>query len=48
MKNLMSLLGRRKNEWMKENVKNVSAKQENVRLNSMNFFFKDNEFVNNF
>ena len=31
---------------MKENVKNVSEKQENMRLNSVNSK-KNNEFVNN-
>ena len=35
-KNLMRLLGRKKYERTKENVKNVSEKQENVRLNSVN------------
>ena len=34
-KNLMRLLGRKKYERTKENVKNVSEKQENVRLNSV-------------
>ena len=33
-------------ERMKENVKNVSEKQENMRLNSVNSK-KSNEFVNN-
>ena len=36
MKNLMRLLGRKKYEKMKENVRNVSEKQENMRLNSVN------------
>ena len=36
MKNLMRLLGRKKYEKMKENVMNVSEKQENTRLNSVN------------
>ena len=32
----MRLLGRNKNMRMKENVRNVSEKQENMRLNSVN------------
>ena len=32
----MRLLGRKKYEKMKENVRNVSEKQENMRLNSVN------------
>ena len=36
MKNLMLPLGRKKYERMKENVRNVSEKQENMRLNSVN------------
>ena len=32
----MRLLGRKKYEKMKENVRNVSEKQENTRLNSVN------------
>ena len=41
MKNLIRLLGRKKYETMRENVRNVSEhssaeKQENTRLNSVN------------
>ena len=36
MKNLMQLLGRKKYERIKENVRNISEKQENMRLNSVN------------
>ena len=37
MKNLMRLLGRNKKyETMKENLRNASEKQENMRLNSVN------------
>ena len=36
MKNLMQLLGRKKYKNMKENVRNVSEKQENMRLNRVN------------
>ena len=32
----MQLLGRKKYKNMKENVRNVSEKQENMRLNSVN------------
>ena len=32
----MRLLGRKKYEKMKENVRNVSEKQENTRLSSVN------------
>ena len=35
-KDLIRLLGRKKYKRMKENVKNVSEKQENMRLNSVN------------
>ena len=37
MKNLIRLLGRnQKYEWRKENVRNVSERQQNMRLNSVN------------
>ena len=36
MKNLTLLLEREKYEKMKENVRNVREKQENMRLNSVN------------
>ena len=36
MKNLIRLLGRKKYETMKENVNNVSEKEENMRLNAVN------------
>ena len=36
MKNLTLLLEREKYEKMKENVRNVSEKQENMRLNIVN------------
>ena len=37
MKNLIRLLGRnQKNEWRKENVRNVSERQQNMRLNTVN------------
>ena len=36
MNNLMRLLERKKYEKMKENVRNVSEKQKNMRLNSVN------------
>ena len=45
MKNSMRLLGRKKYEKMKENVRSVNEKQENMRLNSVNSK-KNNEFVN--
>ena len=41
----MQLLGRKKYKRMKENVRNVSEKQENMRLNSEDFL-KNNEFAN--
>ena len=41
----MILAAKRKYEKMKENVKNVSKKQENMRLNSKNSK-KYNKFVN--
>ena len=43
---VMILAAKRKYEKMKENVKNVSKKQENMRLNSKNSK-KYNKFVNN-
>ena len=45
MKNSMRLLGRKKYERMKENVRSANEKQENMRLNSVNSK-KNNEFVN--
>ena len=45
MKNSMRLLGRKKYEKMKENVRSVNEKQENMQLNSVNSK-KNNEFVN--
>ena len=45
MKNSMRLLGRKKYEKMKENVRSVNEKQENMRLNSVNSK-KNNEFAN--
>ena len=45
MKNSMRLLGRKKYEKMKENVRSVNEKQENMQLNSVNSK-RNNEFVN--
>ena len=42
---VMILVAKRKYEKIKENVKNVSKKQENMRLNSKNSK-KYNKFVN--
>ena len=36
MNNLMQLIGRRKYERMKENVRNVSEKQGNMKVNIVN------------
>ena len=44
MNNLMRLLERKKYERMKENLRNVSEKQENIRLNSISS--KKKEFLN--
>ena len=50
--NLMQLLGRKKYERLKENVRSVGENQKNMRLNSVNSKKKkkkkNNEFVNNF
>ena len=42
-----AIIREKKNQRMKENLRNVSEKQENMRLNSMNSKKKKNEFVNN-
>ena len=50
MNNLMRLLGRKKYERMKENVRNVNEEQENMRLNSSNSrtLKKNNDVVDAF